>query len=156
MKILNKDILKQGFLINKLTLPKEVFEAVQSSHWTILDSLFKMYTSNEGFIYKYLQEFHEFNSIEYIIAIRDSQSSEEEDGIWHDDGSRFIAFSLSLTVDPIKGGVLEIRKRGKQSFKISTPSYGEIIIFLTGHYDYEHKINAVTDGKRIIIAGWCS
>ena len=47
-------------------------------------------------IFEFLKQFHDFNFIEFIISIRDSQNEWEEDGIWHDDGSRVFAFSLSL------------------------------------------------------------
>src|SRR5690606_33254565 len=116
-------------------------------------------TQKDGRLYKFLQEFHDFNEIEFIISIRDSKNEWEEDGIWHDDGSRVFAFSLSLTLDAdsIEGGRLGVRLKETQSFlEIPTPSFGGIILFLTGLYGYEHCIHQVKAGKRVIIAGWCS
>jgi hypothetical protein len=69
------------------------------------------------------------------------------------------AFSLSLTLEPekIKGGRLGVRPKGQdQFFEIPTPGFGTIILFLTGLYGFEHKIHQVKEGKRVIIAGWCS
>jgi hypothetical protein len=116
-------------------------------------------------IFEELRRYERFSEIEFIISIRPSIRSPlqeiDEDGIWHDDGSRVLAFSLSLTLDHagLEGGRLEIRKRsaspGESAF-IATPPFGTMIIFATGHLGFEHKINRVVRGERIIIAGWCT
>lgn len=130
---------------------------VRNEKWEELDETYKSLTAPEGQLFKYLSQYHDFTSIEFIISIRDAGNDWEEDGIWHDDGSRVFAFSLSLTLDEIKGGRLGVRRKGDESFlEIPTPSFGGIIMFLTGIYGFEHKIHQVTEGRRIIIAGWCS
>jgi hypothetical protein len=107
-----------------------------------------------------LREYARFSEIEFIISIRSSLESPDEDGIWHDDGSRVLAFSLSLTIEhqEIGGGKLEIRRRGSPDAcgAIPTPPYGTLIVFATGQSGYEHKIGRVERGERIIIAGWCT
>lgn len=153
------ELFQNGFHLTHMPLPLEVREAVTTEDWTKLDQLFQDYSRKDGLLWNFLQNYHPFNSIEFIISIRDSQNEWEEDGIWHDDGSRVFAFSLSLTLNPenLSGGRLGIRRKGDESFlEIPTPSFGGIIMFLTGIYGYEHRIHQVKQGKRIIIAGWCS
>lgn len=153
-----QDALKnQGYFEINLSLPNEIKTLVEDRNFFELDQKFKRMTAHNGMIYKTLSEFESFNSIEFIISLRESKNEWEEDGIWHDDGSRKLAFSLSLTIDPPEGGILEIRKKGvSQSNKIPTPPFGKMIVFATGFYGYEHKINRVLKGSRLIIAGWCS
>jgi hypothetical protein len=153
------ELFLKGYRIEKFLLPEAVKKFVQDENWSNLDAEFKKISQKNGALFNFLSTFHDFNSIEFIISIRDSQNEWEEDGIWHDDGSRVFAFSLSLNVNPeeISGGKLGIRSIGSTDFEeIATPGFGEIILFLTGVYGYEHKIHQVTHGKRIIIAGWCS
>jgi hypothetical protein len=114
-----------------------------------------------GAVFEELRKYAEFSEIEFIISIRSSLEEPDEDGIWHDDGSRVLAFSLSVTLDPdgIEGGRLEIRKRGSDtpdSGYLPTPAFGSMIVFATGQQGFEHKINRVIRGERIIIAGWCT
>ena len=151
------DLKLQGFFEINLSLPDDIKKLVKTRQFFELDQKFKLMTATDGMIFKALSEFESFNSIEFIISLRESDNEWEEDGIWHDDGSRKLAFSLSLTIEPPKGGILELRKKGDtQSTKISTPPYGNMIVFATGSNGYEHKINRVTQGSRLIIAGWCS
>lgn len=122
----------------------------------MLDELMAKATSEGGIIFEMMKQVCPVNEIEFIISLRDANNEWEEDGIWHDDGSRIMAFSLSLTLNKPEGGVLEIRKKGAEiSLKIPTPDYGSLIIFQTGKTGFEHKINQVTKGQRLIIAGWC-
>jgi hypothetical protein len=112
-------------------------------------------------IFDELLRYEKFSQIEFIISIRSSLIEPDDDGIWHDDGSRVLAFSLSLTLEPvvIEGGCLEIRRRegsNQESVVIPTPLFGTMIVFATGHRGFEHKINRVIQGERIIIAGWCT
>ncbi len=153
------ELFKNGFHLTHVPLPVELKTLVQNENWVEVDAMNKNLVSPEGSLFKILQTYHDFNSIEFIISIRDSENEWEEDGIWHDDGSRVFAFSLSLTPDPdhLTGGRLGIRRKGEEMFmQIPTPFYGGIIMFLTGVYGFEHKIHQVISGKRIIIAGWCS
>lgn len=153
------ELFQNGFHLTFFPLPPEVKQAVQTENWQQLDVLIQKISARDESLWNFLQTFHDFNQIEFIISIRDSQNDWEEDGIWHDDGSRVFAFSLSLTLEPekVEGGRLGIRRKDSKNFlEIPTPSYGGIILFLTGLYGYEHKIHQVTKGRRIIIAGWCS
>jgi len=153
------ELFQNGFHLSYFPVGDEIRELVEKEDWEKVDLAFKELTAKGGRLYKYLQQYHDFNEIEFIISIRDSINEWEEDGIWHDDGSRVFAFSLSLTLnaDKISGGRLAIREIGSErGMEIPTPSFGNIILFLTGIYGYEHKIHQVIFGKRIIIAGWCS
>jgi hypothetical protein len=151
------ELFTQGFHISYFTLGDEIRDLVIREKWPELDAEFKKLTAKDGRLYKFLNEFHDFNEIEFIISIRDAQNEWEEDGIWHDDGSRVFAFSLSLTLEAPEGGRLGIRPIREENFRqLPTPSFGGIIMFLTGIYGFEHRIHQVTKGRRIIIAGWCS
>ena len=138
---------------------EEIKIFVQNEDWNSVDQCMQKLTAKDGVLFKYLLTFHDFSHIEFIISLRESKNDWEEDGIWHDDGSRVFAFSLSLSLDAdhIKGGRLGIRRVGEENYlEIPTPSFGGIILFLTGIYGFEHRIHQVTEGKRVIIAGWCS
>lgn len=149
--------LAVGYQLTNFPLSHKIQQLVDQEKWVELDQEFKQLTQKDGELFNFLRHYCEFNSIEFIISIRDSENPDEEDGIWHDDGSRNLAFSLSLTKNQIQGGILEIKhKNGNPHHHIPTPQFGEIIIFLTGANDFLHKINRVTSGRRIIIAGWCS
>lgn len=153
------ELFPHGFHLSYFPLGDEIRDMVAREDWKALDDAFKELTKKDGRLFKFLQEFHDFNEIEFIISIRDSKNEWEEDGIWHDDGSRVFAFSLSLTLDAdsIVGGRLGVRQKETKDFlEIPTPSFGGIILFLTGMYGYEHCIHQVKEGRRIIIAGWCS
>jgi hypothetical protein len=150
-----------GFALHPLELPAEVREAVESRDWPALDARMRRETVPGGAVFEALRLYARFSEIEFIIAIRSSEREPDEDGIWHDDGSRVLAFSLSLTLAPerIEGGKLEIRKRfspGAQSAVIPTPPFGTMIVFATGVSGFEHKINRVARGERVIVAGWCT
>lgn len=148
-----------GFHLTQFELSKKIKEIVRNENWNALDIEMKGLLSSQGKLYHFLKKFHDFDTTEFIISLRDSNNSWEEDGIWHDDGSRVFAFSLSLNLSPenIEGGFLGIRKKGESNFhQIPTPEFGQIILFQTGVDGYEHKIHRVLKGKRIIIAGWCS
>jgi hypothetical protein len=158
-KIINKNLQDNAHLI--LTFPKiEHLETkVKNEDWPAVDKIISLALAPKAGLWNYLQSFGTFKNTEFIIAIRDGANEDEEDGIWHDDGSRNFAFSLSLTLNEksIEGGNLGLRKKGEANFNlIPTPSFGDGIIFLTGVHGYEHKIHQVIKGRRIIIAGWLS
>lgn len=150
------DLQKQGYCILPIGLPEGIQKSLSNENYQELD--FKMsalLAPNKG-LFNILAHFCELKEIEHIISIRDSENEWEEDGIWHDDGSRELAFSLSLTRDSIEGGVLEIRSKDQSiHHHLQTPDYGHMIIFKTGKENFEHKINKVSKGRRTIIAGWC-
>ncbi len=151
------ELFSNGFNLTHFTLSDDIQECVKTSDWAALDKKILQLVQKNGALYSFLRNYHDFESIEFIISIRDSENEWEEDGIWHDDGSRVFAFSLSLTLEKIDGGELGVRPKGAEHFtKVQTPSFGGIILFLTGVYGYEHKIHKVKKGRRIIIAGWCS
>jgi hypothetical protein len=151
------ELFSRGFHLSYFPLGDEIAAMVCEERWVELDKTFQGLTQKSGRLYQFLQTFHEFESIEFIISVRDAANDWEEDGIWHDDSSRVFAFSLSLTQGDIQGGRLGIRSKDEESFlQVPTPSFGGIILFLTGLYHFEHKIHQVTQGRRVIIAGWCS
>jgi hypothetical protein len=155
----NPALFQNGFHLTCFPLEDDIRTLVINQDWPGLDQAMKELTKKDGRLFNFLQTFHDFNEIEFIISLRDANNDWEEDGIWHDDGSRVFAFSLSLTIDSeiIKGGRLGIRAKGsEQYFEIPTPEFGGIILFLTGIYGFEHKIHQVLNGQRVIIAGWCS
>ena len=154
-------ITSQGYLMTTIELPSVVRNKVIERDWSGLDQAIAQETQESGVIFRELRKYTEFSSIEFIISIRSSIEYPDEDGIWHNDGSRVLAFSLSLTLNPsaIEGGRLEIRKYGsgpQETQTLSTPPFGTMIVFATGIYGFEHKINRVSQGERLIIAGWCT
>ncbi len=162
-----RELIKtQGYFLTPLDLPTKARQAVMARDWNELDREFRRETQPGGVVFDELSKHGEFSEIEFMISIRSSLEYPDEDGIWHDDGSRVLAFSLSLTLDPaaLEGGKLEIRKRNSggsltekiMTREIPTPPFGTLIVFATGHQGYEHKINRVAQGERIIIAGWCT
>lgn len=153
----NPELFSSGYHLSFIAISDDIKTLVREEKWNEVDAHFKRLTSKGGTLYNFLKKYHDFESIEFIISVRDAENDWEEDGIWHDDGTRVFAFSLSLTEDPIVGGRLGIRRIGEENYtQIPTPSFGGIIMFLTGIYGFEHRIHQVKKGKRIIIAGWCS
>jgi hypothetical protein len=152
-----QELFQAGYHLTHFPLSEEIKHLVETENWQELDNEFKKLTAKDGRLFQFLSAYHDFENIEFIISIRDASNEWEEDGIWHDDGSRVFACSLSLTLGEVIGGRLGLRRRGEEDFvQIPTPSFGGIILFLTGIYGFEHKIHQVLEGKRIIIAGWCS
>jgi hypothetical protein len=156
-----KDLKEKGFTQISVELPEKVREWVTNQDWAPLDLFFGELTSNrpEGKIFKALQSLGNFTSIEHMLALR--SAPEDEEGIWHDDGSRVLAFSLSLNLDPgsIGGGGLYLKKKGAEDKGLSPIGplpWGEMAVFLTGVHGYEHRVGKVSQGKRLIVAGWCS
>jgi hypothetical protein len=155
------DLNKQGYCITKIQLPDHFLGLVLAQNWEQLDDELNHFFNGPSELSRLLGQLVDYETTEHIISIRDGSNAWEEDGIWHDDGSRLLAFSLSLTPPGenknIKGGILEIRKKGSSiSHQIAPFDWGEIVIFQTGLDAYEHKINCVKNGRRIIMAGWLS
>jgi hypothetical protein len=154
-----ENLRQNGHFMAKFPLNDSIKRAVLSNDYPQIDEMFQALTSSKGHLFNYLKQYSDFKSIEFIISLRNSVNEWEEDGIWHDDGSRVLAFSLSLTIgsSKIKGGALHIRQKGDTTPSIIPPfEYGEILVFKTGTSGYEHKIHSVEEGQRLIIAGWCS
>ncbi len=163
--MIDPNIQSKGYFLTSLELPSGIRAQLIDRNWVELDLLIHNETLAQGIIYRELEKYADFSEIEHIISIRSSGLEADEDGIWHDDGSRVLAFSLSLTLDPltIEGGCLEIRKKQTSPIggeldtsRLPTPAYGTLIVFATGYLGFEHRIYRVTQGERIIIAGWCS
>jgi hypothetical protein len=151
------ELFIDGFHLTEFPLADQIRKIVDAGDWAKLDDEFRQLTNPSGELFQFLKSFHDFASIEFIISIRDAKNEWEEDGIWHDDGSRVFSFSISLSSDEIDGGYLGVRRQGEVAFKeIPTPIFGGIILFLTGAYGFEHKIHQVTRGRRVVVAGWCS
>ncbi|MCO4753258.1 MAG: 2OG-Fe(II) oxygenase [Bacteriovoracaceae bacterium] len=149
---------KNGYIQDILTLPDELKSSVSDQDWGQTDAICQTLAAPGGAVYECLRPFANQKRLEFIISVRDSKNDWEEDGIWHDDGSRPLAFSLGLNINPdiIEGGELLLRKKNsEQQSVILPPKFGEIIIFNTGVSGYEHKVRAVTTGHRVVMAGWC-
>lgn len=100
---------------------------------------------NESFIIK---------KTEFITPLR---TPPDEDGIWHDDGSREMAFSIGLNLQPknIEGGKFLFREKGTEEYLEFPPlAWGQLLIFATGTDGFEHRVLKVTKGQRLVIAGW--
>lgn len=163
-------IAGQGYVLTAVELPDRVRAAVRARDWEALDAAIGEETRAGGAVFEELRKYVRFDSIEFIISIRSSREEPDEDGIWHDDGSRVLAFSLSVTLDAdgVEGGRLGIRRRVLEGFgggardgddatvSLRTPPFGAMIVFATGHQGFEHRIHRVTGGERIVIAGWCT
>jgi hypothetical protein len=154
----DKMLLENGFKTFEIEVPENVLEYLKSKDWEKLDQLIFEWTKKGAFLRSLLEKFHSFNKIEHLINRRLAEN--DEDGIWHDDGSRLMAFSLSLNqnVQLIKGGELLIRPKGQpdQVKTLGPFPIGLFTVFLTGEYGFEHKVCRVLSGERITIAGWCS
>ena len=151
-----KEFLRNGFEIQDFPLPTSVIISLRSQNWNDLDAQMGQLVSSEGALFHFLSSYKEFESIEHIVAIR---KAPDDEGIWHDDGSRKLAFSLSLTEFPseVEGGSLYFRKKGvEESLEIKPQALGKLIVFQTGQDGYEHRVGAVVKGQRVICAGWCT
>jgi hypothetical protein len=151
------EMLNTGHQIVQVSLDNEFKDLILKENWAALDSKLYSMCNKSGAIFELLTQIRPFKEIEHIIAMRQSP---DEDGIWHDDGSRQLAFSLSLNMncEKIEGGELSIRKKGHHHTISTIPTlpFGSMIIFLTGHDYFEHKTHCVREGKRLVAAGWCT
>jgi hypothetical protein len=145
-----------GFLQLKVELPPEILQLIRKEDYNTLDQRLGDFLKADGLLYNVLLPLGPINKTEYLIAIRNGE--DDDDGIWHDDGSREIAFTLSLVTDlgQLNGGTLLFRKKDNRenTQEIPTPPYGTLTIIKTGKDGYEHRVQKVTTGKRIICAGW--
>lgn len=155
--ILCPKLKKLGLVSRHFTFSKEIEEAVYQEDWNYLDKKFKQHLEGPSKIRTYLAEMAQFTSIEHLLALR---KPPDEDGIWHDDGSRTMGFSISLNLNPklIKGGRFQLRMKGKtETLRYIIPGeFGLVTCFLTGKYGLEHRVEAVSEGKRLMLVGWCS
>lgn len=160
--MLNQQLFPEqnAFIRTQVVLTDTIMKHVHNENWKLLDKEFLFLTGPDQALFNFFKTYlPQLKSIEFIINIRDADNDYEEDGIWHDDGSRELAFSIGLNQMPknIEGGKLNIRKKNTtEQQEILPPSFGECYIFKTGIWGYEHKVTAVTKGRRIVVAGWCS
>jgi hypothetical protein len=159
--IKNEHLLSQGFLILDFKIPEIIQQKLIERDFYFIDQFFLEIERPNGLLYNFLSNYLTFDSLEHIIAIRSAPFDDE--GIWHDDGSRLLGYSLSLNLNPpmIEGGELLLRKKSNsitewKEHSISPLLYGQIVIFLTGLFGLEHKVCQVTKSERIVIAGWAS
>lgn len=152
-----------AFLQKNIELPNEFLHFLETEDYQSLDQVYQASLKPQGFLWKFLEKYCEFSNLEGILAIRSAPGDDQ--GIWHDDGSRALAFSLSLNLKPesIEGGELLLRPRFQYPWnedtgatRFSVRDYGTILLFKTGLEGFEHRVTAVTKGKRIVLAGWCS
>jgi hypothetical protein len=155
-KKINLELMNDGITMFKIDQIDEIKTLVENENYLELDQYFlREFNNTNGRLYSILNSLFPIDYIEHIIAVR--SAPEDEEGIWHDDGSRYLGFSLSLNLNPqsIQGGDLRFRPKGQLDFKTITPRpFGTMILFLTGLYNYEHQVSQVTHGKRTVIAGW--
>ncbi len=145
-----------GHIITHLALPESAEALALAGDWPALDKV--MREAIDQRLMPLLQTHKQFDRIEHMLALRDGGDPEEEDGIWHDDGSRVLAFSWSLNFfGQPGGGTLGIRPRGTTNeIELGPFDPGTLIIFQTGIDGFEHRTSRVTHGKRLVCAGWCS
>jgi hypothetical protein len=158
---LSERLARHGYFTVPIELPPVIREKVVARDWPALDQAMRKELVPGGTVFDELSHYARFTEIEFIISIRSSIEFPDDDGIWHDDGSRLLAFSLSVSLEhlAVEGGLLEIRRRDAPDAAVEgllTPAFGTLIVFATGQSGFEHKINRVTRGERIIIAGWCT
>lgn len=152
------ELLNNGLAYFELDYPGHWPELIQNRDYAQLDQeVFKL-TSPGGLLRNKLTEFADFEHIEHILSLR--SSPDDEDGIWHDDGSRPLAFSLGLNLTPneIQGGELLFRDKKETSQQAVIPplELGRGVVFLTGVWGKEHKVCAVKASQRLVCAGWCT
>lgn len=149
-------LLPNGHLKYAIELEPKVQQLVLAQDWSALDQLAKTWLGPSGKIHDKLAQHCDFTSTEHILALREAP---DDEGIWHDDGSRLMAFSLSLTLNhqAVIGGEIMLREKGQiNGVNYPTQPWGTLIIFNTGRDGYEHRVSAVHTGKRLVLAGWCT
>ena len=147
----------KGHIVLNIELSSEEVALVRARNWAALDQRASSWLSPGGKLWCELSKYAQFNSIEHILALR--AGPDDDEGIWHDDGSRLLAFSLSLTMEHsnVIGGEISIRPKGDdQGHTLPCQPLGTLVIFNTGQGGFEHRISAVTAGERLVLAGWCT
>ena len=147
------EYFKNGHINDKWEIPPSWRAAILAKDWQALDSLAFEALAPNGALREILEKYCPVQRIEHLISLREAP---DEDGIWHDDGSRDLAFSLALSLSSFKGEGLSLRKRGDlaNSYSIPYRPYGSLTCFLTGSNGYEHRTNRVEVGSRLVLAGW--
>ncbi len=155
--MINSQLLQKGHTSCEVQLSDKIENSIIKKNWAELDQELKKTFSPGSELELYLKSLFNYTQLEHMIAIR--SAPEDEEGIWHEDWSRQLAFSLSLNFSPslIQGGSLLLRKkRQKEVIEFPAQPYGKLIIFLTGAHEFEHRVTKVSKGERIVCAGWLS
>lgn len=146
----------EGFRLLELSLPAEARALALAENWPALDALMGAWV--RATLAPRLQELARFTHLEHMLALREGDNPEEEEGIWHDDSSRVLAFSVSLNFWELPtGGTLGIRPLGSSAgLELGPYPPGTVIVFQTGQGGFEHRTSQVLKGRRLVCAGWCS
>lgn len=146
----------QGYHLQTLELPDGARELALAGEWDQLDVL--MARAVRERVMPELLKHKSFQNIEHMLALRKGDDPQEEEGIWHDDGSRVLAFSWSLNFFGMpQGGTLGVRPKGaQQGVELGPYPPGTLLVFHTGQDGFEHRTARVTQGQRLVCAGWCS
>lgn len=149
-------LAQHGYCLDQFDVPAPVREALRAQDWSRLDRLLATLLAPGGLLWRHLCGYSSFETVEFILSVRDAADPEQEAGIWHDDGSRRLACTLSLTeaAETLEGGTLGIRPKGGTGVFLPTPPLGGMIVYQTGYRGYEHKIHQVTAGCRVVAAIW--
>lgn len=156
LKLNEEHILEVPFPFDEQT-SSWLKQCLKEKDYLSIDRYFLEIEKPGGTLFNFLTNYLDFTSIEHIISIR--KPPHDEDGIWHDDGSRILGFTLSLTPEhfSVEGGELRFKNKRDLDFTaISLRPFGHMLLFKTGIYGFEHMVTQVTQGERILIAGWCS
>ncbi|MFT6071181.1 MAG: hypothetical protein ACJAT2_001453 [Bacteriovoracaceae bacterium] len=147
------EYFKKGHINFNWEVPPSWKQAILEKDWQTLDSLAAQAVSEKGSLRVLLEKLCPVQKIEHLISLREAP---DEDGIWHDDGSRDLAFSLSLSLESFEGEGLGLRIRGDEAsaFTLGYRPYGTLTCFLTGSNGYEHRTHQVLKGSRLVLAGW--
>jgi len=154
---------ESGYLKLRFSLPSSWREFVKNEDYEKLYQEAQKEMHSSGILGAKLFEVYQECKIEeahweLMLAKRRGPQDPEEDGIWHDDGSRNLAFSLSLNEHPeeISGGELCLRPKAEphKVTQLSTLPWGEAYLFATGKLNWEHRISLVSIGNRLVLVAW--
>lgn len=146
-------LFTNGYNSQLWEVPSPWIKAINAKDWSELDQLAAFSLSPEGQLFCKISKFCPIKKVEHILSLR---SCPDEQGIWHDDGSRDLAFSLSLSLEAFEGMGLSLRQKNRQDTAISLGprDFGVLTCFLTGANGYEHRTEEVLSGERLVLAGW--
>ena len=155
--MLNKQSLHNiGVTQELLSLPEELKQLAFKENWQELEKYFASHIQNKTGFYQKISSLLKIENIEYMLALR---LPPDEDGIWHDDGSRELGFSISLCLGPeeISGGEFCFKSKTEKETRLFKPGeFGTLTCFRTGKYGFEHKVSQVLSGRRLMFVGWCN
>lgn len=147
------ELFSDGHYSQKWEVPASWNQCIKEQNWEELDRLAGQSLEKGGELHEKISKLCPIHKTEHILSLR---SAPDETGIWHDDGSRDLAFSLALSFEPFEGRGLSLRKKNQSDTAISLGfrPYGTLTCFLTGANDFEHRTEEVLSGERLVLAGW--